>query len=134
LHWTARSVSWPRRTKRRLEKAGIAYEALDDGVLSCADPERLQATGDGLRSQKIDALLRKWLGILPHPFSPRDRRAGYRHGISILQAEFSLAQMLDRPVTGRLFFSWATTRSRTIKESLLRARCRGPDQRIWMVS
>ena len=30
--------------------------------------------------------------------------AGYRYDISILQAEFSLTQVLDRPHTGRVFF------------------------------
>jgi hypothetical protein len=35
---------------------------------------------------------------LPHPFTARDRQAGYRYRISILQAEFSLTQVLDRPV------------------------------------
>ena len=34
----------------------------------------------------------------------KDRQAGYRYQISILQAEFSLTQVLDRPVTGRIFF------------------------------
>ena len=29
--------------KRQLARAGIAYEALDNGLLSCADPQRLQA-------------------------------------------------------------------------------------------
>ena len=53
---------------------------------------------------QIDALLRKWLARLPHPFSPADRAAGYRYDISILQAEFSLTQMLDKPVSGRIFF------------------------------
>ena len=90
--------------KRQLDKEKIKYEALDNGVLSCADPHRLQKICDGLSAPKIDALLRKWLRILPHPFSPRDRRAGYRYDISILQAEFSLTQVLDRPVTGRVFF------------------------------
>jgi hypothetical protein len=33
-----------------------------------------------------------------------DRIAGYRYEISVLQAEFSLTQMLDKPVTGRIFF------------------------------
>jgi hypothetical protein len=41
---------------------------------------------------------------LPHPFTAKDRQAGYRYQISILQAEFSLTQVLDRPVTGRVFF------------------------------
>ena len=49
-------------------------------------------------------LLRKWLTRIPHPFTPEDRAAGYRYDISILQAEFSLTQVLDRPSTGRVFF------------------------------
>ena len=48
--------------------------------------------------------MRKWLRLLPHPYSASDRKAGYRYQISILQAEFSLTQVLDRPVTGRVFF------------------------------
>jgi hypothetical protein len=59
---------------------------------------------DGLSAEKIDALLRKWLRLLPHPFTAADRRAGYRYQISMLQTEFSLTQVLDRPVTGRVFF------------------------------
>ncbi len=90
--------------KRQLQKQGIAFEALGNGILSCADPQRLQFICDGLSSERIDALFRKWLRILPHPFAPRDRAAGYRYQLSILQAEFSLTQVLDRPVTGRIFF------------------------------
>jgi hypothetical protein len=90
--------------KRQLEQRGIAYQALDNGVLSCQDPRRLQALCDGLSAAKIDALLRKWLRLLPHPFSARDRQAGYRYDLSILQIELSLTQVLDRPVTGRIFF------------------------------
>ena len=54
--------------KRQLAKEGIAFEALDNGVLRCADPQRLQQICDGLSAAKIDALLRKWLARLPHPF------------------------------------------------------------------
>ena len=90
--------------KRQLEQQGIAYQALDNGVLSCADPKRLQALCDGLSAAKIEALLRKWLRLLPHPFSARDRQAGYRYDLSILQIELSLTQVLDRPLTGRIFF------------------------------
>lgn len=90
--------------KRQLAQRGIAYEALDNGILSCAAPAQLQALCDGLSAVKIEALLRKWLARLPHPFSARDRRAGYRYRPSILQAEFSLTQVLDRPVMGRMFF------------------------------
>jgi hypothetical protein len=90
--------------KRQLAQEGIAFEALDNGILKCAEPKRLQAICDRLSAEKIDALLRKWLRQLPHPFTRADRKAGYRYDISILQAEFSLTQVLDRPVHGRLFF------------------------------
>ena len=90
--------------KRQLTQEGIAFEALDNGILKCARPKRLQKICDGLSAAKIDALLRKWLKLLPHPFTAADRQAGYRYDISILQAEFSTTQVLDRPVHGRVFF------------------------------
>jgi hypothetical protein len=55
-------------------------------VLECDDPKRLQTICDGLSAEKIDALLRKWLRLLPHPFSAAGRKAGYRYQASILQA------------------------------------------------
>jgi hypothetical protein len=90
--------------KQQLVKEGIAFEALDNGVLTCANPRRLQQLCDGLSAAKIDALLRKWLRRLPHPFTAKDRAADYRYDVSILQAEFSLTQVLDRPLSGRVFF------------------------------
>ena len=90
--------------KRQLEREGIAYEALDNGIRSCADPKRLQQICDSLSAAKIDALLRKWLGRLPHPYPAADRAAGYRYQLSIWQIELSLTQVLDRPVSGRMFF------------------------------
>src|SRR5258707_1258316 len=90
--------------KRQLAQKRIPFQALDNGVLKCADPKRLQRICDGLSAAKIDALLRKWLRLLPHPFTAADRKAGYRYDISILQAEVSTTQVLHRPVHGRLFF------------------------------
>lgn len=58
----------------------------------------------GLSEETIEALLRKWLQRLPNPYTPADRAAGYDYDLSILQAEFSLTQMLDKPVSGRIFF------------------------------
>jgi hypothetical protein len=84
--------------------AGIGFEALDNGFLSCDDPARLQKICRRLSDKVIDRFVRKWLAILPHPFTSADRRAGYRYDLSILQAEFSLTQVLDRPVAGRVFF------------------------------
>jgi hypothetical protein len=45
--------------KRQLEQKGIAYEALENGILSCQDPHQLQLLCDQLSEGKIDALLRK---------------------------------------------------------------------------
>ena len=90
--------------KQQLAKEGIAFQALDNGLLSCEDPARAQQICDDLSPAKIDALVRKWLAKLPHPFTPEDRRARFLYDISILQAEFSLTQVLDRPVQGRVFF------------------------------
>jgi hypothetical protein len=90
--------------KRQLAREGIPFRALDNGIESCAEPERLQEICNGLSAATIDALLRKWLRRLPHPFTAADRQAGYRYDVSILQAEFSLTQVLDRPVHGRFFF------------------------------
>jgi hypothetical protein len=93
--------------KRQLGQAGIAYEALDNGILSCVDPLQMQALADDLSAEKIEALIRKWQGRLPQPFTAAERAAGYDYDISILQAEFALTQVLDRPQTGRLFFEAA---------------------------
>lgn len=90
--------------KRQLALEGIAFEALDNGLLSCAEPERAQQIADGLSADQIDGLVRKWFGRLPHPFPGKDRQAGYTYDLSILQAEFSRTQVFDRPLSGRVFF------------------------------
>jgi len=90
--------------KRQLEKRGIAYKALDNGVLSCDDPRLMQRRMDGLTDKKIERLFCKWLARLPHPFTAADRAAGFGYQLSILQAEFSRTQVFDKPVHGRQFF------------------------------
>ena len=90
--------------KCQLRKRRIGFEALDNGVRACDKPKTLQRICDGLNAARIDRLLRKWLARLPHPFSKQDRAAGCRYALSILQAEFSLTQVLDQPVSGRVFF------------------------------
>ena len=90
--------------KRQLTQRGIAYEPLDNGIRSTEDPARVQRIANTLDAPKIDAVFRKWLRRLPHPFTAAHRAAGYRYQLSILQAEFALTQVLDRPRTGRGFF------------------------------
>jgi hypothetical protein len=85
-------------------KAGIGFTALDNGFAACDDVPALQAICESLTEEKIEALARKWLAILPSPYSLADQAAGYRYDISVLQAEFSLTQVLDKTVSGRIFF------------------------------
>jgi hypothetical protein len=90
--------------KRQLTQRGIPYEPLDNGIRSTEAPARVQRIADTLDAPKIEAVFRKWLRRLPHPFLATHRAAGYRYQLSILQAEFALTQVLDRPHTGRGFF------------------------------
>jgi hypothetical protein len=90
--------------KRQATKAGIAHTALDNGFATCADPVAVQTICDQLGPAQVQALLDKWLQILPGAFTNADRAAGYRYELSVWQAEFSLTQVLDRPVSGRVFF------------------------------
>lgn len=87
-----------------MAREGITHQALDNGVAACADPARAQAICDGLSAGRIEGMLRKWLWHVPSPYSAEDREAGYRYEVSILQAEFSLTQVFDRPLSGRVFF------------------------------
>src|SRR3954449_12646451 len=105
--------------QRQAAKAGIGFTALDNGFAAVEDPAAVQAICARLGPEQIDALLRKWLAILPNPFTDADRDAGYCYECSIWQAEFSLTQVLDRPVTGRVFFE------QVIRENLDAGR---PDQ------
>jgi hypothetical protein len=90
--------------KRQLTLAGIAYAALDNGFLSCAQPEKLQAICTDLSAERIAQFARKWLDSVPQAFTPADQEAGYRYELSVLQVECALTQVLDRPLTGRVFF------------------------------
>ena len=90
--------------QRQATESGIAFEALDNGFLSCDDPVRLQAICSSFTAEHVAAFVGKWLGRLPRPLTEADRAAGYSYQLSVLQAEFSLTQVLDRPRAGRVFF------------------------------
>ena len=90
--------------QRQATRASIGFTAMDNAFAAVDDVAGLQGICDSLGPTQIYALLDKWLKILPNPFTDADRDAGYRYQVSILQAEFSLTQMLDAPVTGRILF------------------------------
>jgi hypothetical protein len=88
-------------------RAGIGFTALDNGFAAVDDVAAVQKICDSFDEQVICELAAKWLTILPCPFTAEDIAAGYRYDISVLQAEFSLTQVLDKPISGRIFFEQA---------------------------
>lgn len=68
--------------KRQLEKAGIAYEALDNGFRSCADPVALQRICDRLGSRAIWDFFRRWVVRLPLRFRRDILAAAYRYDLA----------------------------------------------------
>jgi hypothetical protein len=90
--------------QRQAAKAGIGFTPLDNAFAAVDDLAAVQAICDGLDDAKIAALAARLLAMLPYPFTAADTAAGYRYELSVLQAEFSLTQVLDAPVAGRIFF------------------------------
>ena len=90
--------------KRQLARHRVAFEDLDNGFLSCANPRTLQNICESLSADHIERFFRGWLARLPHPFTAADRRAGFRYQLSLMQMEVSLTQVFDRPLHGRQFF------------------------------
>jgi hypothetical protein len=65
-------------------KRVIAVTALDNSCATVEDPGALNALCDELGPPKqAQALLDKWLALLPGTFTDADREAGYRYEISI---------------------------------------------------
>ena len=90
--------------KAMAARAGIRFTALDNGFAAVDDTAAVQAICESFDERVIWDLAAKWMAILPCPFTADDAAAGYRYEVSVLQAEFSLTQVLDAPVTGRIFF------------------------------
>jgi hypothetical protein len=87
-----------------MEKASIAYEALDNGFLSCADPETLQRRCDELGSDDVQNFFQRWSSRLPSPFTKADLAAGYGYDLAFRQFEVSETSIFDRPQAGRAWF------------------------------
>jgi hypothetical protein len=92
----------------------IAFEALDNGFAACAEPERLQALCRALSAADVRRFFAYWMSVIPQPLSTADRRAGYRHELSVLQCELSLTHVFRRPLAGRQFFEQALAEALTL--------------------
>lgn len=87
--------------KQQLRQAGIAFEALENGFASCADPVFLQSICHKLNAEKIQTFFDHWVDKLPWPLSRKEREAGYQHQLSIWQMEVSRTQVFFEPEQGR---------------------------------
>ncbi len=89
------------------------FAALDNGFLAVDDSKELQRICNRLSGAKIDALLRKWLAVLPQPFTAADRRAGYRCQGLAAAGRVLPEQVLDRSESGRIFLKQVTVTTST---------------------
>jgi hypothetical protein len=90
--------------KQQLHKEGIGFEALNNGFLSCENPERLQVICHQLDAEKIQVLFDRWVEQLPWPLTQEHRAAGYAHRLSIWQLEVSRTQVFQDPEQGWALF------------------------------
>jgi len=93
--------------KRQLAARGVGFGELDNGLLSCEDPELAQRLADGLGEAQIRAFLGRWLPELPLPLTPADHEAGYRYEASLFQVEFAETLVFRRPRDIRAWFEAA---------------------------
>ena len=90
--------------KRQASKLGVAFTALSNGFLSCAEPTVLQAICDRLGPGTIGVFLERWWARLPLPLTAQDRAGGYWWECSMRQVEVSRTLVFDQPRHGRAFF------------------------------
>jgi len=90
--------------KRQCEKAGIGYEALDNGFRACENPGALQRICDRLGPGAVKRFFWRWQQRLPSPFTKDDLRSGYTYDLAFRQFEISDTRVFDRPQAGRAFF------------------------------
>src|SRR5207253_4743317 len=86
--------SW---AKRQLDKAGIAYQELDNGFRWCANPAALQRICNRLGPSAVHAFFWRWFHRLPSPLTAEDLRAGYTYELAFRQFVRSLRYPRVRP-------------------------------------
>jgi hypothetical protein len=95
--------------KRQADHAGIGFTALGNGFATCSDPGALQAICDRFGPEDIQRFFNRWTRIIPTPFTPADRAAGYWWDLSMRQVEVSKTLVFDDPRRARAFFEALVT-------------------------
>jgi hypothetical protein len=93
--------------KRQLAKAEIAFEPLDNGLRSVADPGGAHRICARLGAGHLRDLLRRMMALMPDPLTIEDRRAGFDWAFSIAQLEVSETAVFDQPRRARAWFEAA---------------------------
>jgi hypothetical protein len=93
--------------KCQLSKAGIGFEALDNGLHSVEDPAAAHRICARLGAGHLRGLLARMMAVIPDPLSAHDRRAGFEWSFSIAQLEVSDTAVFDQPRRARAWFEAA---------------------------
>lgn len=93
--------------KCQLAKAGVSFEALDNGLRSVSDPEAAHRICARLGAGHVRDLLGRMMAVLPDPLTIEDRRAGFDWRFSIAQLEVSDTAVFDAPRRARAWFEAA---------------------------
>jgi hypothetical protein len=96
-------------SKQAAARAGIGFTQLSNGFATCDDPDRLQLICDRLGPDDIQAFFDRWTAVIPVPFTPADRAAGYWWELSLRQVEVSRTLVFDAPRQARAFFEALVT-------------------------
>ncbi|MDQ3571149.1 MAG: hypothetical protein M3396_11145 [Actinomycetota bacterium] len=93
--------------KAQLAKAGVGFEALDNGFRAVEDPAAAHRICARLGSGHVRDLLRRMMADMPDPLTTEDRRAGFDWRFSIAQLEVSDTAVFDQPRRARAWFEAA---------------------------
>jgi hypothetical protein len=93
--------------KHQLAKAGIGFDALDNGLRAVDNPETARRICARLGAGHVRDLLRRMLAVIPDPLTVEDRRAGFDWSFSIAQLEVSDTAVFDQPRRARGWFEAA---------------------------
>ncbi len=93
--------------KCQLAKAGIGFEALDNGLRSVEDPAAAHRICARLGAGHLRGLLARMMAVVPDPLCAHDRAAGFEWSYSLAQFEVSDTAVFDQPRRARAWFEAA---------------------------
>ena len=87
---------------------GIGQETLPNGAYTMSFPRTATDVLNNHTTLEVESLDRIYLKViqmrLPHPFPAKDRKASFVYEVFMQHVEFARTLVLDRPVSGRIFF------------------------------